>query len=90
MEKFENTYSENKITFAVFGDIHGVLDNMFTVCELYENIYSEKIDYILQTGDLGIFHYGSKLDKATKRFASKDPTELGCIPYICGEKIVIS
>jgi len=87
MEKFENTYSENKITFAVFGDIHGALDKMFAVCESYENIYSEKIDYILQSGDLGVFHYGSKLDKTTKRFASKDPTELGCMPYISGEKI---
>jgi len=44
MEKFENTYSENKITFAVFGDIHGALDKMFAVCESYENIYSENFN----------------------------------------------
>ena len=44
MEKFENTYSENKITFAVFGDIHGALDSMFAVCESYENIYSENFN----------------------------------------------
>jgi len=86
MKTFGDINNNNKIVLAVFGDIHGALDEMFETCKLYENIYQEEIDYILQTGDMGVFHSGSVLDKATKRFAKEDPTELGCIPYISGDK----
>lgn len=74
------------IYLAVFGDIHGNLDDMYEYVRRWERKHGTQINAILQTGDMGVFPPGSVLDKATKRFAEKDPTELGCADYIVGRK----
>lgn len=66
--------------------MHGNLDNMFELCKSWERSSSRKIDYVLQTGDLGVFPNKSHVDKATLRHAERDPTELGAADYLDGIK----
>lgn len=69
---------------AVFGDVHGALDAMYRLCEQWERRHGE-IALVLQTGDMGIFP--GDLDKATRRHADQDPTELGAKDYVDGRKV---
>ncbi len=62
---------------AVFADVHGRILLAFKVVARYQQETGERIDLILQCGDMGIFPDISKLDKATRRIARIDPTELG-------------
>ena len=62
---------------AVFSDVHGKILPCFKLCERWEKENDEKIDLILQTGDLGIFPNPERLDSATKRHARNDEEELG-------------
>ncbi len=62
---------------AVFSDIHGRLALCFKLCARWEVETGEKIHLILQAGDLGAFPDKSKLDRATLKYAKRDPTELG-------------
>lgn len=62
---------------AVFSDVHGRILQCFKLCESWENENNEKIDLILQAGDLGIFPNLERLDKATKKYAMKDEEEIG-------------
>lgn len=70
---------------AIFGDVHGNLDSMYDYVERWEQKHG-KISAILQVGDLGVFLPGGPFDKATRLYARKDPTELGCIEYVVGQK----
>lgn len=63
--------------FAVFGDTHGHLRLMFRLCQLWQQNNACFLDGILQCGDLGFFPKQNNLDRATKRFAQRDPEELG-------------
>ncbi len=65
------------MNIAIFSDIHGKILLCFKLVERYQRETGEHIDLILQCGDLGIFAEESKLDKATKRYAQMDGTELG-------------
>ncbi|MDR2919953.1 MAG: metallophosphoesterase [Tannerella sp.] len=65
------------IRIAVFADIHGKILLPFKMVDAYQKAYKEKIDLILQCGDLGIFPDITKLDKATIRHAKRDNQELG-------------
>ncbi len=62
---------------ALFADIHGKILLPFKLVDLYQKETGEKIDYILQCGDIGCFPDIKKLDKATIRHAKKDRDELG-------------
>jgi hypothetical protein len=74
----------NEIRYlAVVGDVHGALDELFDVL-LHRLSGFGHIVGVLQAGDLGVFGPGSVLDKATRRFAASDPTELGLAAYITG------
>jgi len=66
---------------AVFGDVHGHLRLMFQLCRLWQLEHGVHLDGILQCGDVGFFPNPNALDKATKRFARKDPEELGFWRY---------
>jgi len=66
---------------AVFGDVHGHLRLMFQLCQLWQMEHGVHLDGILQCGDLGFFPNPNNLDKATRRFAEKDPEELGFQRY---------
>jgi hypothetical protein len=66
-----------KLNFAVFGDIHGRIALMYTLAILWQQQSGIELDGLLQVGDLGAFPDLSKLDKATKKHAQKDSDELG-------------
>ena len=66
---------------ALFADLHG---RIFLCLKLVERLQRERgieVDLILQCGDMGIFPYLHRLDKATKRHAERDRTELGFHEY---------
>jgi hypothetical protein len=65
------------VNIAVFADLHGRILLAFKLCARWEQETGEKLDLILQAGDMGIFPDVARLDKATIRFAQRDPTELG-------------
>ena len=65
------------MNIAVFADIHGRVLLAFTLCARWERETGEKIDLILQAGDLGAFPNADALDRATRSHAKADPSELG-------------
>ncbi len=65
------------MNIAVFADVHGRILLCFKLCARWEQETGDKIALILQAGDLGAFPDETRLDKATIKFAQKDPTELG-------------
>ena len=71
---FEATYSVKHI--AIFGDAHGHLRLLFQLCRLWQLEHKTHLDGIIVCGDLGFFPDVSRLDKATRRFALKDPVEI--------------
>lgn len=54
---------------------------MLQLCRLWQRQHKTKLDGVLICGDLGFFPDLSRLDKATKRFAKRDPEELGFAYY---------
>lgn len=62
---------------AIFADIHGKILLPFKLVDLYQKETGNKIDVILQCGDMGAFPNLDKLDKATIRHAKNDRDELG-------------
>jgi len=65
------------MNIAVFADLHGRILLAFKLCARWERETGERLDLILQAGDVGIFPDPTRLDKATLRYAQQDPTELG-------------
>lgn len=65
------------MNIAIFADIHGRVELSFRLCRRWEQETGQRLDYILQAGDLGAFFDRARLDKATIRFAREDPSELG-------------
>jgi hypothetical protein len=70
---------------AVLGDLHGHFTLAYRVLKRWEREEGRALDLILQVGDLGAFPPPFRLDKATKRFAERDPDELGFAAYYAGE-----
>ncbi len=66
---------------AVFGDTHGHLRLCLQLCRLWQMEMGVHLDGVLQCGDFGYFPDVTRLDKATKRYAKKDPEELGFPRY---------
>ncbi|MDU1891715.1 MAG: metallophosphoesterase [Dysgonomonas sp.] len=62
---------------AVFADIHGKILLPFKMVDAYQKQYGEKIDLILQCGDIGAFPDIENMDKATIKHAKRDRQELG-------------
>ena len=62
---------------AIFADIHGKVLLPFRLVDYYQKVTGEKIDLILQCGDVGVFPDLSRLDKATAKHAEEDRDELG-------------
>ncbi|MEM8533151.1 MAG: metallophosphoesterase [Chloroflexota bacterium] len=65
------------MNIALFADVHGRILLSFKLCARWERETGEHIELILQAGDLGAFPDMSRLDRATIKYAQKDPTELG-------------
>lgn len=66
---------------AIFADVHGRILLCFKLCARWERETGERIDLVLQAGDLGAFPDPARIDKATLRHAQADPTELGFSDY---------
>lgn len=64
-------------TYLIFGDLHGRVLPAFRLGQLWQREFGEELDGLLQVGDLGYFPDSTRLDKATKRHAERDPSELG-------------
>ena len=64
-------------TYLVFGDLHGRILPAFGLALAWQREHGERLAGLLQVGDLGFFPDPSRLDKATKRHADRDPLELG-------------
>ena len=69
------------MNIAVFADVHGRVLLAFKLCARWQRETGERIDLILQAGDLGAFPDKSRLDSATLRYAERDPSELGFLEY---------
>jgi hypothetical protein len=66
---------------AIFADVHGRILLAFKLCARWQKETGEKIDLILQAGDLGAFPDKTRLDKATLKHARSDSTELGFLTH---------
>lgn len=66
---------------AIFADIHGKLLLPFKLVDLYQQETGNKVDFILQCGDIGAYPNIENLDKATIRHAQYDRDELGFHDY---------
>src|SRR5436305_5377764 len=64
-------------TYLVFGALHGRTLPAFRLASAWAREHGTPLAGLLQVGDLGFFPDPSRLDKATKRHAEKDPLELG-------------
>lgn len=69
------------MNIAIFADLHGRLLLAFKLCARWQRETGEHIDLILQAGDLGAFPERSRLDRATIKYAERDPTELGFMEH---------
>ncbi|MBI1259806.1 MAG: serine/threonine protein phosphatase [Chloroflexi bacterium] len=65
------------MNIAIFADIHGRILLCFKLCARWERETGEKIDLVLQAGDLGAYPDITRLDRATINHARSDPSELG-------------
>ncbi len=66
---------------AIFADVHGKLLLPFKMVDWYQQQTGEKIDLILQCGDLGAYPDIKTMDKATLKHAKNDRDELGFIEH---------
>jgi len=73
-----------ELNIAVLGDLHGHLTLAYRLLRRWERESGKNVDVILQVGDLGAFPPPYRIDKATMRFAQKDPDELGFAQYYEG------
>jgi hypothetical protein len=69
-------------TYLIFGDLHGRVLPAFALARAWQGDHGEPLDALLQVGDLGYYPDHSRLDKATKRHAQRDPLELGAAAVI--------
>ena len=69
------------MNIAVFADVHGRLLLAFKLCARWQRETGERLDLILQAGDLGAYPDMERLDRATRKYAERDPTELGFMEH---------
>lgn len=67
----------SELNLAVFGDVHGHLRLMLSLCRSWQKEHRKPLDAVLICGDLGCFFADSQLDRATRRYGERDPEELG-------------
>jgi hypothetical protein len=77
----EKEEKERNMNIAVFADVHGRVLLAFKLCARWQQETGERIDLILQAGDLGAYPERSRLDRATIKYSERDPTELGFMEY---------
>jgi hypothetical protein len=62
---------------AIVGDVHGHLELMYAILGRWQRESSERLDLILQCGDMGSYRSVEGVDSATRRHAERDPEEMG-------------
>src|SRR5262245_59457010 len=67
----------SETVYLVFGDLHGRVLPAFKLAAAGGWRHAGRVDGVLQVGELGYFPETGRLDKATSRFAARDPMELG-------------
>ena len=65
------------MNIAVFSDVHGRILLCFLLCARWQRETGERLDAILQAGDLGAYPSEARMDRATIRHGRVDPTEFG-------------
>ena len=65
------------MNIAIFADLHGRILLALKLCARWQIESGERIDLILQSGDMGIIATPEQMDKATLRHADRDPSEAG-------------
>lgn len=78
------------MNIAVFADLHGRILLAFKLCARWQKETGERIDLILQAGDLGVYPAMERLDRATLRYAERDPTELGFMNHFLSYDPVVA
>src|SRR5262245_20523979 len=64
-------------TYLVFGDLHGRVLPAFRLASAWAREHKVTVAGVLQGGGLGSFPDPTRMDKATRRHAARDPMELG-------------
>ncbi len=77
------------IRLAVFADIHGKFLLPFKLVQHYQNITGEKIDFMLQCGDMGAVPDKTRMDKATLRHMQHDHDAQGFIDNFVTPKAAV-
>ncbi len=65
--------------YLVFGDLHGRVLPAFRLASVWAKEHAAPVAGLLQVGDLGYFPDPSRLDRATRKHAARDPLELGVL-----------
>ncbi len=65
------------LRLAVFADLHGKLLLPFKLADHWQRATGQRLDLLLQCGDVGAFPDRKKLDRATLKHARNDRDELG-------------
>ena len=68
---------ESAVNIAIFSDVHGRILLAFLLCARWMEETGERIDAILQAGDLGAYPNEAGMDRATLRHGQRDATEFG-------------
>jgi hypothetical protein len=74
------------LILAVFGDVHGNLPGLYELCERWEREQAERIDLVLQTGDMGLWRSAEEMDRATQKHFADDRSELAGADYLSGKR----
>src|SRR5215467_12895557 len=77
----ETKRKRENMNIAVFADVHGRLLLAFKLCARWQRETGEKIDLILQAGDLGAYPVRERMDRATLKYIERDPTEMGFLEH---------
>jgi hypothetical protein len=77
MDRTMDRKTNPSMNIAVFGDIHGRVLLAFELCARWQEVHGEPIAHILSVGDLGVYRSLLDMEKTSRRWAERDPSELG-------------
>ena len=69
-------------TFLVVGDLHGRVLPAFRLALVWQREHGQRVDGLLQVGDLGYYPDPARMDRATLKHAKDDPLELGVLDVV--------
>lgn len=69
------------MNIAVFGDLHGRIKQALQLSASWQQETGQRLDLLLQVGDLGVFPDRIRLDRSTRRHQEHDPAVLGFLHH---------